>query len=192
MNALPGLISLAILVYLVLGPLNELRVDYLRHRLFVIRTRLFDEAAAGRISYDSHAYQYTRTVINGMLRFGHRVSFARALTARAVMKKADIRVAAKCQQWAMANSDDLERDIAERYLRDANIAVMKHLATSPFVGIALIPLVAWLLMVAAGFSVFSWVLRLAPALTLKLDQAAFEEGRAIYRGRETAASATAY
>ncbi|HEY8973718.1 MAG TPA: hypothetical protein VIN75_05835 [Burkholderiaceae bacterium] len=192
MNALPGLISLAILVYLVLGPLNELRVDYLRHRLFVIRTRLFEEAAAERISFDSHAYQYTRTVINGMLRFGHRVSFARALTARLVMKKADVRTAVKCQQWAMDKSTDGEREIAQRYLRDANIAVMKHLATSPFVGLMLIPAIAWILMVAAGFSVFTWILRLTPTLQLKLDQAAFEEGRIVRDHRELGTSATAF
>ncbi len=192
MNALPGLISLAILLYVVLGPLNELRVDLLRHRLFVIRTRLFDEASAGRISFDSHAYRYTRTVINGMLRFAHRVSFSRALAARLVMKKSDVRIAVKCRSWALDRSNDLEREIAQRYLRDANVAIMKHLATSPFVGIALVPLIAWLLMIAAGFSFFSWILKLTPTLQLKLDQAAFEEGRVGNDERSSPEVATAF
>ncbi|MGZ5887742.1 MAG: hypothetical protein ACXWKI_12445, partial [Ramlibacter sp.] len=77
MIALQALFSLFALAVLVLYLYNGYRVDVLRQELFEIRDSLFDEAAAGRIDFESHAYRATRLVLNGLLRFAHQLSLAR-------------------------------------------------------------------------------------------------------------------
>lgn len=60
---------------------KEYRVDAFRERLFSVRDRLFDFAASGQVSFDDPAYSELRALINGMLRFAHRVSFLTLLTS---------------------------------------------------------------------------------------------------------------
>lgn len=52
------------------------RVDLLRHRLFVARSKLFFKAKDGQFC-NSRAYGLTRTTINGTIRFAHDLSFLR-------------------------------------------------------------------------------------------------------------------
>ena len=60
---------LAALWWLFYWPYRSYRVDDARHRLFVIRDRLFDAAADGAsIRFGDRAYGMTRMTINGMLR----------------------------------------------------------------------------------------------------------------------------
>lgn len=60
---------------------KEYRVAAFRERLFSIRDQLFDFAASGQVSFDDPAYSELRALINGMLRFAHRVSFLTLLTS---------------------------------------------------------------------------------------------------------------
>lgn len=55
------------------------RVDALRHRLFVLRDELFNHALSSELSFGNPAYIVLRRRINRMLRFAHRISFARVL-----------------------------------------------------------------------------------------------------------------
>ena len=55
------------------------RVDDTRQRLFAIRDLLFQQAEEGKVSFNSRAYQITRTTLNGMIRFTHDLSFLRLL-----------------------------------------------------------------------------------------------------------------
>jgi hypothetical protein len=57
------------------------RVDALRQQLFALRDELFDYATSGAISYDDPAYGKLRLLMNGMIRFAHRLSFPRLLLA---------------------------------------------------------------------------------------------------------------
>jgi len=57
------------------------RVDALRQRLFALRDELFDYATSGAISYDDPAYWNLRLLMNGMIRFAHRLTFPRLLLA---------------------------------------------------------------------------------------------------------------
>ena len=77
MIALQSIFSLFLLIFLGLVMFTAYRIDYLRQDLFELRDRLFDDAAAGRISFESHSYRATRTLLNGMLRYAHRMSLAR-------------------------------------------------------------------------------------------------------------------
>ena len=53
------------------------RVDALRENLFTLRGELFDFAAKGGVPFDHKAYTLLRLKMNGMIRFAHRVSYAR-------------------------------------------------------------------------------------------------------------------
>jgi hypothetical protein len=55
------------------------RVDLLRQKLFVLRDQLFDYAATGAVAFEEPAYITTRRMLNGMIRFAHRVSLPHVL-----------------------------------------------------------------------------------------------------------------
>jgi hypothetical protein len=59
------------------------RTDSFREALFDLRDRLFDLAADGVVSFDHPAYTQLRLLINGMIRFAHRVSFPTVILAAA-------------------------------------------------------------------------------------------------------------
>jgi hypothetical protein len=70
-------IALLALWVLLFVCVREYRVDALRQRLFAIRDELFDYAAEGNIDFDNNAYAFSRELLNGMIRFAHRISFSR-------------------------------------------------------------------------------------------------------------------
>jgi hypothetical protein len=61
--------------------IKEQRVDAFREQLFTIRRDLFLLAANGEISFDSRPYIELRYLINGMLRFGHHITFTGSFIA---------------------------------------------------------------------------------------------------------------
>ena len=65
----------------------DYRLDLLRYRLFLTRDRLFNYAEQGKIAFDSPAYLLTRTLINGSLRFGHRLTLIELAITYIVQKK---------------------------------------------------------------------------------------------------------
>lgn len=66
---------------------NDYRVDLLRCRLFVLRDKLFEYAENGEIDFDDPAYRLTRTLLNGSLRFAHRLTFADVMIASRFHRK---------------------------------------------------------------------------------------------------------
>jgi hypothetical protein len=58
---------------------REYRWDALRERLFALRFRLFLCAAKGEIAFDTRAYRTERDLINGMIRFAHKLTSTRLL-----------------------------------------------------------------------------------------------------------------
>src|SRR5665213_3021352 len=57
---------------------RDYRVDRLRDELFAMRDSLFDYACEQDL-LNHEAYKQLRSIINSMLRFGHKVTFARFL-----------------------------------------------------------------------------------------------------------------
>lgn len=53
---------------------RDYRVDTFRQKIFALRDNLFDDAAAGLISFDHSAYGLLRGTMNGLVRFGHKLS----------------------------------------------------------------------------------------------------------------------
>lgn len=55
------------------------RIEALKDDLFAIRDRLFDFAATGAIGFDDPAYRRLWLVLNAMIHFASRLTFARAV-----------------------------------------------------------------------------------------------------------------
>lgn len=177
MIALQSLISLALLFVLVFVLLDRHRVDVLRQKLFDIRDRLFDEGMAGRISFDSHAYRYTRTVVNGMIRFSHRISLSRFGVA-ALLLTEDERADAKRDLTAVFSaSSEADRQLCGQYLTEANRALVRHLGTSPFSFLVLLPILAVFMGWLTGKSAVSAVVKHCKTQIARLDQLAYQEGK---------------
>lgn len=70
-------LGLCLLAVLVLFLWREHRVDAFRQRMFEIRDELFDFAAEGNISFDDPAYGSLRSLLNGYIRFAHKMSLTR-------------------------------------------------------------------------------------------------------------------
>jgi hypothetical protein len=73
-----GFIALWALFYLSVRPFL---LDILRQRLFAIRDDLFDFAADGGIEFGDSVYRELREDINNLIRFAHKLSFARMVFA---------------------------------------------------------------------------------------------------------------
>jgi hypothetical protein len=68
-------------VYLAFYCFRDYRIDSLRQRLFELRDELFDLAAQGQIEFTHPAYTSTRTLLNSVIRFAHRITVGRTLLA---------------------------------------------------------------------------------------------------------------
>lgn len=62
------------------------RVDIFRQKLFALRDELFDIAANGEVSFDDPAYTRLRFLLNGMIRYAHRISFPLLLISMMALK----------------------------------------------------------------------------------------------------------
>jgi hypothetical protein len=84
-------------------------VEVTRQRLFEVRDRLFDEAAsAGK--FDSPAYQATRLLINGQIRYAHKNTFGRLLIGNFLRQALSVRSASTALPVAMRILLDSEAD----------------------------------------------------------------------------------
>jgi hypothetical protein len=69
--------TLALLLILIFKLVSDYRTDALRDRLFAVREKLFDYAAGGNVGFDDPAYAKLRMLLNGLIRFAHRLTFSR-------------------------------------------------------------------------------------------------------------------
>jgi hypothetical protein len=73
MNGVVLLVAIGLSIATVYGPWQWYCVDRTRQKLFEIRARVFNLAAAGEISFASPQYLAIRDSLNKRLRFAHRV-----------------------------------------------------------------------------------------------------------------------
>ena len=174
-NELLSTISLAFIVALLLFPYNSYRVDKLREYLFELRDELFDEALRGNISYESQAYRATRSVLNGMIRFSHQISFSRLIAARVLIKQY---LTNDDFTRAMSASPSDDRVLCSSYLNRANELVILHVLSSPLVLIFIIPPVIALILRNAGFNLAGAIVQTCKKQFAEFDRIAFKEGQA--------------
>lgn len=175
MNELSSVISIAALVLIMLFPYNGFRIDRLRQQLFTVRDELFDEARAGHISFTDPAYKATRTVLNGMIRFAHRLSISRLFLYIATKPPAPLETD---RLWlAIDGAAPAGRQLCLHYIRRANALVARHLLSSPMTMVILLPL--WTYMLAkAGIDLAGGLVRRLGGPFSEIDLAAYREGQA--------------
>ena len=145
--ALHFTIALTALWFLVFKLSHDYRIDALRDRLFAVRERLFDFAASGNVSFDNPAYTRLRTLINGLIRFAHRLTFTRFLLGISFMAwRGQTYEKTALVEWENALSElPTEVAIELKSIRDeALVLVVRHLVTgSPIMLILLAAFASW-------------------------------------------------
>ena len=88
MNAeMETIAGIRLVIYVLIGWIiyfwgyRKLRIDLLRHKLFVLRDSLFIKTHSMGVPLDSPSYVTMRQTLNGLLRYGHRVSIWGVLAA---------------------------------------------------------------------------------------------------------------
>lgn len=132
MNELSSLVSITLLLIIMLFVYEQHRIDRLRNDLFALRDCLFDEAISGEIDFDSPAYGATRKMINGMVRFAHRLNLIQFMVFKLLMPSRVEKYAAEKIDNAFQASSEADRVLTRKYIDRANLLVIRHLATSPF------------------------------------------------------------
>lgn len=79
-NILISMLFTGQLAFIVFWFYRRYRVAKYRSDLFNIRNDLFDDAADGLLEFDHPAYTMLRTLINGHLRFAHKITLWQPLT----------------------------------------------------------------------------------------------------------------
>lgn len=178
MNELSSVLSLIAIGVFLFGPYNTYRVDRLRQEMFSLRDELFDRARLGEIRFDSAAYKATRALLNGMIRFSHRISFARLFAFRALMTERAIDRAQDELLSAMNASSEADRELCKRFIVHANVLILKHVLSSPLVVMFLIPQVLVLIASRIGIDVAEKLVDMCKRQFADLDRLALREGRA--------------
>jgi len=181
MNAIYSLISLSLIFFVVIPLWNRFRTDLLRQELFALRDSLFLEAAKGAISFDSHGYMATRFVLNGLIRFGHKASLSRILLIMLMYPRDQENRTANAVARAFEASREVDRQLCQKYVQQANQVVARHLGRSPYLIFVSAPFVVASLVARRGSIADRSVARLRRQFSA-LDQAAYAEGRAINSG----------
>jgi hypothetical protein len=78
-NALVSLVSLLFIIIMAYWFYQGYRVDLFRQRVFKLRDELFDYAVDGHISFEDDSYKLMRTIMNGGIRYAHRLDFIHSI-----------------------------------------------------------------------------------------------------------------
>lgn len=70
-------VCIALLAVVLLKLWSDARLDAFRQEMFIVRDELFDYAASGQIAFDDPAYRLLRQMMNGLIRYGHQITFFR-------------------------------------------------------------------------------------------------------------------
>lgn len=168
-------LGLCLLAVLILFLWREHRVDVFRQRIFLIRDELFDLAADGSMSFDDPAYGSLRTLLNGYIRFAHKVSMTRTLgmflLRRLVPNPALERSARELLRPIEEHPDDEVREKLRRICSRANLEIFRFVAWP-----SVIFLMPSILALLAGTSIYRRVRRRGDAIaeTVQVEAIEFE------------------
>jgi hypothetical protein len=107
-------------------------VERLRDALFRLRDELFDFAASGGIRFSHPAYGMLREIINGHIRFAHKLSFLRATLSIMEIDRSSWgrrEVASFTRQWsgALEGLDDSAREKLIQVRYSMHVLLLRHL-----------------------------------------------------------------
>ena len=144
------IIGVSLFGLLIIAPwlYRDYQVDVFREDLFELRNDLFDFAANGGISFDDPAYRGLRSMCNGYIRFGHRISllssllFSWSLTEE---EQEQIEGEGFTRWWTTTATSDLDIDVVrtlDKYKGRMEKLVGSHLILgSPLLVFTVVPAV---------------------------------------------------
>jgi hypothetical protein len=110
---------------------RQYRLDSLREKLFAIRNELFFFAAEGKIAFGNPAYRTLRDLINGMIRYAHKLSATQlVVTVLAYSFRPDEKWRQPMKQWR-EDVGALPPELRDKLIFSHDEmfrAVMKHVA----------------------------------------------------------------
>jgi len=178
MNELMSVLSLAAIAIFLFFPYNSYRVDKIRMRAFALRDELFDQAQQGKIRFDSRAYGATRSLLNGVIRFSHRISFSRLIAYRLLLTDQIISETNDGLVQAFNASSGEDRALCGSYIVRANVLVVEHVLSSPLVLIFIVPSIVGIILSKVGFDVTGKIVKVCKQQFADFDRIAFKEGQA--------------
>ena len=135
MEAIAGI---KLVVYILIGWIiyfwgyRKFRIDMLRHKLFVLRDSLFTTTYRMGIPLDTPSYVMMRQVLNGLLRYGHRVGIWGLLATYWGLKKYPPQEQpffdALSEQLAALHNDEYRKFVQDIYARMI-LSVFWHIIT---------------------------------------------------------------
>lgn len=180
-TALSSVLSLFGLWFLLAWLARNYGVARFRQSMFEVRDDLFLYAAMGHISFDHPAYGLLRTLANGYLRFGHRLSIFSVLLFHRAMnhdERAHLLSESFSAQWekAVEGLSPEVRGRLEHARRQIDLNVSRHLVLgSPLLLASVIPAVLAVLFVDATRKLWR---RLLQRTEFDMDAAALVIGAA--------------
>lgn len=151
------------------------RVDALRENLFALRGDLFDYAATGGVSFDHKAYALLRIKMNGMIRFAHRISYARlALTLVFFCFSKPEGVMQQQKEWkdAVATLSPEKQKHLLGFHNQMDVLIVKHMVLgSPVLMLVLGVFVGVAIVLGVAMSLWRALTKLTPGLDLLEAQA---------------------
>ena len=146
--AISSLLSLAALWIGVFWLYPKYCLAAFRQKMFALRDGMFDDARAGRISFDDNAYGIMRVMANGCIRYAHLLNLAQFLFFVFSRKEQQYKDE-KFAQSLSASLDELpaeKRKIYTAYMRNFHRLTLSYiLLSSPMLAATLlVPIVTWL------------------------------------------------
>ncbi len=141
-------ISLAGVYVMFFWVLRSYQVDAFRQRMFALRDEWFDYADSGGISFEHAAYRNVRNMMNGHIRFAHRLDLGAvgfALAIKPEEKDALSRFGpVAALDAAMSDLDEQTKDIVKDFRRRMSVLVAGHIFLSPLAVVTVAPALAFL------------------------------------------------
>jgi hypothetical protein len=114
--------------------IRKFLLDFTRENLFELRFELFRLAMNGEIDFDNEAYRALETLFNGLLRYGHRLSFLTYLVSavsnsRAQKAKDYVSVSALISLKVSRLAPETQQKVL-RILTEAHTMVMGYMGAS--------------------------------------------------------------
>lgn len=157
MTAIISLTGLTALLIITFWLYNDYRVDRHRQALFGLRDELFDAALRGEISFGSETYRITRAMLNGMIRYTHKTSIIGLFIALGSPRR-EHPISKKIDR-VFAKATDAERQLCQRTLQQAHLETAKHLASSPFMHLLIVPALLTAAGVVTAHTLVHWLQR---------------------------------
>lgn len=161
---------IALIAFVLLKFWSEARLDAFRQRIFAIRDQLWDYAADGNVGFDDPAYRLLRQSMNGLIRYGHQLTFFRVCITALEFHTATQPPRSNWSENWQSSLKRLSNEAVRTRLEEFHAQAMQVVANRLIMGsptlLLLVVLSIPLLMLRMGWLNLKAILRKAPTFTV--------------------------